>query len=184
MSPPTTTSVNTRLIGAPSVSPPPHSSDAIDSFMYPSASSPHDLSAYLQSSPADALSVYSNPRSNSSDVSAPITPLSLSDSGSMFDGVPSELAYPAFESVFAHAASAEPEAADAASGFGEHSYLADGMQTYGDMEDALRPKSAPEPLGASWDVSMDDDETPRADKERKLSHVGRLMADMADVVLA
>ncbi|OJT15638.1 hypothetical protein TRAPUB_5966 [Trametes pubescens] len=151
-------------------------SDALDSYMYPATSSPHDLSAFLQSSPTDALSVYSNPRSNSSDVSAPITPLSLSDSGSMFDGVPPELAYPAFESAFTHAASAEPEAAEAAPGFSEHSYLADGMQTYGDMEDAFRPKSAPESLGANWEVSMDD-ETPRADNERKLSHVGRLMAD-------
>ncbi|KAI0638724.1 hypothetical protein C8Q77DRAFT_1045681 [Trametes polyzona] len=144
-----------------------------------------DLSAYLQSSPTDALSVYSNPRSNSSDVSAPITPLSLSDSSDSSSGFSGgaggflDLAYPDFSS-FAHAgAGGEPLDVGGHSSFGAD----DDVQAFdGGLDDAFRPKSAPEAsfgggaatyTGAGWD-----DETPRAlgGGERKLSHVGRLLA--------
>ncbi|KAI9070001.1 hypothetical protein FKP32DRAFT_1528614, partial [Trametes sanguinea] len=122
-----------------------------------------DANAYLQSSPADALSVYSHPRSNSSDVSAPITPLSLSSDG-MSDNA-HEFVYPEYASF------------DPAAHAGDHSFA--GMQAaFGGMEDPFRPKSAPDALdgGMQWDVSMDD-ETPRAsDSDRKLSHAGQLIA--------
>ncbi|KAH9855717.1 hypothetical protein C2E23DRAFT_723414 [Lenzites betulinus] len=138
-----------------------------------------DLLAYLQSSPTDALSVYSNPRSNSSDVSAPITPLSLSDGESAYGGAPPDLAFSDYVAAFTHAGSAEPDAFPVVDELGEHSFPDGGMQAAfgGGMEDAFRPKSAPEALGAGWDVSMDD-ETPRAGGERKLSDIGRLMADV------
>ncbi|KAJ8489924.1 hypothetical protein ONZ51_g2652 [Trametes cubensis] len=148
---------------------------------------PSDLSAYLNSSPADALSVYSNPRSNSSDMSAPITPLSLSSDGLHDSGMHEhELGYsddyastagpgPLDLSGFAH-----DDSVLGGTGGGQHSY-ADMQAAFSGMEDIFRPKSAPaEVSGAAddWDVVMlADDETPRADTDRKLSHVGRLLAD-------
>ncbi|KAI0323843.1 hypothetical protein GY45DRAFT_1263946, partial [Cubamyces sp. BRFM 1775] len=153
---------------------------------------PSDLSAYLNSSPADALSVYSNPRSNSSDVSAPITPLSLSSDGMHDSGLHEhELAYPGDyaggaaatggSGPFDLAGFAHDDSVLGGAGGGQHSF-ADMQAAFGGMEDVFRPKSAPAEVstgGGDWDVVMlaDDDETPRADTDRKLSHVGRLLAD-------
>ncbi|KAH9885571.1 hypothetical protein C8Q73DRAFT_659472, partial [Cubamyces lactineus] len=149
---------------------------------------PSDLSAYLNSSPADALSVYSNPRSNSSDVSAPITPLSLSSDGMHDSGMHEhELAYPdeyagtAGPGPFDVSGFAQDDSVLSGAGAGQHSY-ADMQAAFGGMEDIFRPKSAPAEVSSGagdWDVVMlaDDDETPRADTDRKLSHVGRLLAD-------
>ncbi|CDO76413.1 hypothetical protein BN946_scf184741.g2 [Trametes cinnabarina] len=126
-----------------------------------------DANAYLQGSPTDATSVYSNPRSNSSDVSAPITPLSLSSDG-MHDST-REFTFEDYAAAF-DAAGSGAHAVDA-----EHSI--GGMQAFEGMEDPFRPKSAPDALGGGpqWDVVMDD-ETPRAeDTERKLSHAGQLV---------
>ncbi|KAI8969699.1 hypothetical protein BD414DRAFT_257159 [Trametes punicea] len=139
------------------------SSDMARSHLVPYA---HDMNAYLQSSPADAMSIYSHPRSNSSDVSAPVTPLSLSSDG-RHDNT-HELAYPDY-SVFDAAAHAHAT---------EHSFA--DMEALGGTEDTFTSKGCLGPVhgGQQWDVSMaDDDETPRADKDRKLSSVGQLMAE-------
>ncbi|KAI0364775.1 hypothetical protein BV20DRAFT_1056935 [Pilatotrama ljubarskyi] len=137
---------------------------------------------HVQSSPTDAMSVYSNPRSNSSDVSAPITPLSLSDSGG-YEGA-HDLAYPDYAGFDAPFGGHADPAGGGGTGMGgvgaaEHSYGVDDMQAYaGGMEDAFRSKSSADSLsGALWDSSMED-ETPRAGKvDRKLSHVGQLLAN-------
>ncbi|KAI0762313.1 hypothetical protein C8Q74DRAFT_142303 [Fomes fomentarius] len=123
------------------------------------ASSP-GMSTFLQSSPADALSVYTHTPSNSSDPSAPITPLSLT-----FEGAGS-LQYPedvsASDHTFGHfAGGAAPEQP-----FGGdlHLYNNDGQAAY-------RPKSGQD---AAWDVAdlqshMLEDVTPRASGTNDMS---------------
>ncbi|KAI0641252.1 hypothetical protein C8Q79DRAFT_920290 [Trametes meyenii] len=140
-----------------------------------------DMSTYLQSSPTDAFSVYSNPPSNSSDISAPVTPLSLPDAAGMYDAGAHDLAYPDGYDAAGYDAAAfgspHGSAPDVSLslGAGEHSYGAD-MQAHSGMEDMYRPKSAPAVGG--WDIAMADDETPRAsgNADRKLSSVGRFLA--------
>ncbi|KAI0353260.1 hypothetical protein OH77DRAFT_1522723 [Trametes cingulata] len=130
---------------------------------------------HLQGSPTDAMSVYSNPRSNSSDVSAPITPLSLSESGG-YEGA-HDLAYPDYAGFDAPFGGDADPAGGGGGGGPEHSYAVDMQAFAGGMEEAFRPKSAADVLnGGLWDASMED-ETPRAGGgDRKLSHVGQLLA--------
>lgn len=94
------------------------------------------MSTFLQSSPADALSVYTHTPSNSSDPSAPITPLSLT-----FEGA-GELQYPEDVSpsdrTFPHFGGVAPEQP-----FGGDLHL------YNDGQAAYRPKSGQD---AAWDV--------------------------------
>ena len=96
------------------------------------------MNGYLQASPVDTFSVYSHTRTNSSDASAPITPISLSLEG------PADLQYPdavssAYDHAFGHFGSAAPDQP-----FGGD---------YGFSHDAYRPKSAQEYPLEVWDVA-------------------------------
>ena len=68
------------------------------------------MTGYLQTSPqVDAFSVYSHTRTNSSDASAPITPISLSFDGSTELQYPDDIPPSGYDNSFGHFGSTTPD---------------------------------------------------------------------------